>query len=95
MNVDEKQFTDMANEMVENIMNEMQAVVNFYAAGYGIESAMHCFGSALAISSGNMLSMLCFGLADPKQRSPFMANFFKLLRESAEAHKDRTVAKQH
>ncbi len=93
--MDEKKFLDVTNDMVEDIIKDVQAIVNRYAQTHGMEDSMHCFGSALSIAGGNMLSMLCFGLADPKQRSPFINKFFVLLRESAEAHKTRTMEKQH
>lgn len=91
----ESEFIDVTNDMVEDIMKSLQSVVNTYAETYGMEDTMHCLGSALAIATGNMLSHLCFGLVDQKQRSPFMRQFFTLMSESADKHRQRHVAKQH
>ena len=93
--MEEKNFVEITNDMVENLITDIQAIVNRYANMYGAENAMHCFGSALAIAGGNMLSTTCFGLSDQSQRNPFINSFFKLLRESADSHRKRVIEKQH
>lgn len=90
-----EEFLEISNDLTEDLVKTVNAVVNRFAQKYGTERTMECLGSSLAISTGNIVSTLCYGLSDQNQRSPFITNFIKLLRESADAHKKRHTEKAH
>ena len=91
----QEQFTNITNDMVKDIIEFLNALVRDYGKDHGEEHAMNCFGSALAIATGNLLSQLCYGLADPKMRSGYIRNFHTLMQETEEAHSKRIKESQH
>lgn len=93
--MESKEFLETSNDMTEDIITEINVIVNQYAAKIGLENAMSCFGTAMAVATGNMLSVFCLGLADPKQRGPYIRQFITLTTEAADKHKQRHLAKQH
>jgi hypothetical protein len=95
VSMNQEEFTNISNEMVESIVGQMQRIVYYYSEKHGTDKAMDCFASALAIASGNLISQVCFGLKDPKMRSGMLKSFFQLCNESAENHRKRTVAKMN
>lgn len=91
--MNQDQFNTISELMASDLVHDLNSRMKTLYEKFGNEAVNACFGNALAIATGNILSAYCFGCM-PDRKEAFKL-FETVMKGSAKKHKEWVVSKSH
>ncbi len=88
-----QQFAHFSETMAEELVHDINTTLGKLYEKFGPENVNPCFGNALAIATGNVLSAYCIAY-QPERKEAFRC-FEKVFKASAKKHREWKISKSH